>query len=887
MTRQRTAALFLLALIFAPPLFSQDTPPRVTIKAVRLDSPITLDGILTEPVWHRSGYSDFKQKEPNQGEPATERTEVWVAYDEEAIYIAADLHETAPDSIMQVLGRRDAFITADWFVFWVDPYYDRRSGFYFGISAAGTLLDGVLYNDDSDDDSWDGVWEGKVYINGHGWTAEMRIPFSQLRFHQQEQYRWGVNFGRMIGRKNEESYVVYTPRGQSGFVSRFVDLVGMDNVVPPAQVEFLPYVNTRAEYTQAEAGNPFRDGSRYLPGLGGDLKVALGTNLTLDATINPDFGQVEVDPAVVNLSDVETYYPEKRPFFIEGANTFRFGRGGSSTNWSFNWSEPTIFYSRRIGRAPTGSLPGSDYADVPIGTTILSAAKVTGKVNSSVNVGTVHALTAREMADVSLNGSRSRAEVEPLTYYGVARVQQEFNKGHQGLGVMSTYASRFFKDERLRSEMNNNSLFAGLDGWVSLDTNRTWVLTGWGGFSQVWGSKERMVGVQQNSQHYFQRPDAGHVQIDSAATSLGGYAGRLFLVKQKGAVMANAAFGVVSPGFDVNDLGFSWRTDVVNMHVAGGYRWTEPGKLFRRASLTAAFFQNFDFGGNVNWRGVWQSGNLEFHNFWSMFWNYAYNPQTVNNRRTRGGPLMLALPGRQFGLGFSTDSRKQWVFSADAMLYHRTNEPEIMAEVGVEWKPAPSLNVSFSPSFYRDRTRAMWVTAVDDPLATQTYGRRYIFAVLNQTNLAASIRVNWTFTPQLSLQLFLQPLLAAGDYHDFKELRQPKTYNFLEYGKDGSTLTEVRNGEGNVESYDVDPDGAGPAPKFNISNPDFRFSSLRGNAVLRWEYHPGSVLYLVWTQSRSDYENLGEFAFGRSVSRLVNSKADNIFMLKMTYWFSL
>src|SRR5574341_2271739 len=337
------------------------TTTKIKVEAIRLASPIAVDGILSEPVWQNGpGVSQFTQRDPNEGMPPTHQSLVHLAYDDEAIYIGARMFDSAPDSIIARLGRRDAELTSDMFAFFIDSYYDRRSGFYFCLNAAGTMYDGVLYNDEWDDNSWDGVWEGKAKIDEQGWMAEMRIPYSQLRFKKQEQLIWGVNLRRDIARNNERDYLVFTPKNGSGFVSRFADLVGITNVDPPRRFEVLPYVTTKAEYTQHLPGNPFNDGSKYLPGAGADFKLGLGSNLTVDATVNPDFGQVEVDPAVVNLSDVETFFQEKRPFFIEGASIFNFGRGGSNNYWGFNWGDPQFFYTRRIGRAPQGSLEG-DY----------------------------------------------------------------------------------------------------------------------------------------------------------------------------------------------------------------------------------------------------------------------------------------------------------------------------------------------------------------------------------------------------------------------------------------------------------------------------------------------------------------------------------------------
>lgn len=854
-------------------------PPPIT--AERSSTPVTIDGVLDEPVWQRGGYAQFTQRNPNQGELPTEGTEVWVGYDDGSLYIAARLHDASPDSIMQILGRRDVQATADWFSVYIDPYHDRKTGFAFDVSAAGALGDRVLYNDEWDDRSWDGVWEGKARINNDGWTVEMRIPFSQLRFHRQDSYVWGINFRREIGRRNEEDYVVYTPRNESGFVSRFVDLTGITNIPSPRQVEVMPYLNTRADYLQHSAGDPFHTGAHYVPGLGADLKVALGSDLTLDATVNPDYGQVEVDPAVVNLSDVESFFDEKRPFFIEGSNLFDFGRGGSRSYWNFNFPYIQHFYSRRVGRAPHGSTPDADYSDIPIATRILGAAKLTGKPSQGWNLGTIHALTGREYASLESAGARSASEVEPLTYYGVGRVQREFNEGTGAVGAMSTLTLRQFNDDRLRDEMNASALFAGLDGYTFMDADKMWVITGWAGLSRATGTAQQITSLQTNSQHYFQRPDAQHVSVDSTKTSLTGYAMRFWINKQKGHVFSNSAFGIISPGFDVNDAGFIGRSDVINMHTGIGYTWPDPTDWYRSAEIVGSVFRNYDFDGNVTWTGLFLLSSIRFLNYYYLQFNYAYNPQTTNTRRTRGGPLTVNTPGRQFDLSFESDSRKPWIGNFYATTYQADWQRQWYVEGGLQWKPAPNLSVTLAPTIDIERQASQWVDVFDDPTATATYGQRYVFGEMDLTEVAAGIRLNWTFTPELSLQFFAQPLVSSRRFRNFKELARPNSYDFNVFGTETSTLGK------NGATYTVDPDGNGPAASFSFDDPDLTVNSFRGNAVLRWEYRPGSTLYLVWTHNRSQDDDNGTFRFGRSISRLWGAGADNVLMLKFTYWWAL
>lgn len=851
------------------------------VQAQRAGDPITIDGILSEPAWHSPAVTSLYQREPDEGKPATERTEIYLVHDDGALYVAARLFDSAPDSIVSRLVRRDVTVNSDDFAIYLDPYNDGRSGAYFGINAAGTLYDGILYNDDWDDNTWDGVWEGKAVIGSDGWTVEMRIPFSQLRFHAGSRQVWGVNFLREISRKNEKAYLAYTPKNESGFVSRFADLTGIDNIEPPRRLEVLPYVSTKAEYTRRAHNDPFNNGSRYSAGFGADMKFGIGGNLTVDATVNPDFGQVEVDPAVVNLSDVETFFTEKRPFFIEGSTIFEFGYGGSNNNWGFNWGSPNFFYSRRIGRKPQGSVPdNSDFSDVPAGTHILGAAKLTGKLGDSWNIGSINALTKRELADVDTGGHRFEHEIEPLTYYGIFRGQKEFDGGRQGLGFLSSISARSFSDNRLRDELNSSSLGFGIDGWTFLDSAKVWVITGWAGTTYIRGNHTRMLSVQRSSSHYFQRPDADHVEVDSSATHLQGYAGRIALNKQRGNFYVNAAFGFIDPSFNTNDLGFMWRNDLLNGHVVLGYRWTEPTGAYRRINLYVSHFRSYDFGGNQVWAGFWNNSYVQFTNYYSVQTWFAYNPETVSIRRTRGGPASLNPPGYEVGGFVSTDDRKDWILTFETNInnYERDADVGRYYSLGVEYKPASNVSISLRPSYSSYRTSAQWITNMEDATAAHTFGTRYIFGALKQHEVSASIRLNWTFTPHLSLQMYLQPLISVGDYTEIKELARPMSYDFTTYGTDGSTI--ARQGD----DYVVDPDGAGPAGSFTVSDPNFNFKSLRGSAVLRWEYMPGSTIYFVWTQERTDNSDPGRFRFGRDVRHLLRSQPDNIFLVKLSFW---
>jgi hypothetical protein len=858
------------------------------VHAVRLTSPVSLDGALTDSAWQGApGITRLVQSQPLEDAAATESTWVWIAYDDEALYVAARMWDSHPDSIIAPYFRRDDFVPSDFAGVILDPFNDHRTGYEFVITPSGAIMDATMANDGEEDASWDGVWEGRVRRDPQGWTCEMRIPFSQLRFAPGERQVWGVNFARNIARRAEKSFVVIKPKAESGFQSRFPHLVDIEGVKAGRTVELSPYVTGKAEYLVRPTGDPFNDGSRYTPTVGGDLRTSLGSNLTLNATVNPDFGQVEVDPAIVNLSDVESFYQEKRPFFTENSRVFSFGADGPNDSWGMNWPQPTFFYSRRIGRAPQGGVPpASDpdatvFADVPMATHILGAAKLTGRPAPGWNFGTLQALTSRERAKVWTDGFESRTEIEPLTWYGMVRGQREFKDGRNGLGLLSTLAQRRFGDGGvLENDLNRQSLMAGLDGWHFLDPKKGWVLSGWSALSRVAGTVERMQTLQRDPRHYFQRPDAGYLGVKDVP-SLTGFAGRLSLNKQEGNVAFNSAVGVLDPKFDVSDLGYQSYADLVNAHVMTGYKWTKANRWQTESRLCGYLASNWDFGGEWVWSEVGATGHITFVNNHKLDAMADWFPEATANRQTRGGPRMLRRAAGDLGLHYDTDEnrRLQSCTNAGIEVTPATDSYGAYVTPALAWKPSPRLYLSFGPTLERNVVDAQYVTSVEAPtgeVPADFGGRRYVFARLDQTTVAASIRLNVTFTPNLSLQTYVQPYISAGAYTDFKELARAGSYEFIHYGPDAVA---------SPEGMTVTPAGGGTP--FAFGDPSFNFKSLRGNAVLRWEYRPGSVLYFVWTQERSDEEALGDLRFGSSTRRLFDAQADDIFLVKATYYLDL
>src|SRR5688572_25320692 len=486
---------------------------RQTFRAVRTIEPPIIDGRLSDEVWAQAPVADhFTQRDPDEGQAATERTEIRVLYDDDALYVGARLYDTEPARISRRVTARDEDPDADCVTIFLDPRHDHRTGVTFTVTAAGSQHDTVLSNDTFQDASWNAVWTSAVSYDGQGWSAELRIPFSQLRFNPGERLTWGFNVSRFIRRKNETVWLEFWPKNDNGLASRMMHLTSLDGVLPRRRLELAPYTAVRQELVEAKNGDPFNDGARVFGSVGLDVKASVPGGLVVDATINPDFGQAEVDPAVVNLTAYETFFDEKRRFFIEGAEIFNnFGRGGSNTFFGFNNSSPNVFYTRRIGRAPSVSAE-ADFVDAPRAATIVGAAKLTGKTSNGWSIGLIDALTARERARRATGSTRDRTVVEPATNYFVARVQREFARG--GTGFLTTSVVRNLDTTLLKDELSSRAFVFGSDAYYFLDSRKEWVLTGEMSGSHVRGSATAIEELQRSSQRYYQRPDAPHLAVD-------------------------------------------------------------------------------------------------------------------------------------------------------------------------------------------------------------------------------------------------------------------------------------------------------------------------------------------------------------------------------------
>lgn len=849
----RSAALRLLismalTVLLASPARAEAPPARVDAVAV-VDTPnaIRVTGELSDEVWRRATAVDaFVQREPSEGGTPSQRTEFRVAYDASTLFVKVRAFDTEAGRIVSFLTRRDADSPSDWISVLIDSYHDRRTAYEFAVNPSGVKQDRYWFNDNNRDDSWDAVWDVKVSRDESGWTAEFRIPFSQLRFTPTPENTFGFAVSRQIGRLNETSTWPLLARSANGYVSSFGDLGGLTMTAPLKRMEILPYTVGDLT-TQPTNGNPLLKGAAPGASFGIDVKYALTPGLTLTSTINPDFGQVEADPAVVNLSAFETFFSERRPFFVEGSGNLRFGLDCADCNG--------LFYSRRVGRSPHGTdnLPSGDdvYTDIPAQSTILGAAKLTGRIGK-FSIGAMQAVQREESATVLAGSRRFAQPVEPLTSYSVGRVRREF-KNQSSVGGMFTATNR-----RLDSlTFLPASAYTGGVDW-DWRFKSYYSLAGNVVGSSVRGAPQAIDNIQENSRHYFQRPDATAFSLDPARTSLSGTAARIAFSKIGGKrVRFNSNTTIKSPGFDVNDLGFFRRADMKSTGNWLQVRSDTPTRWFRNRNVNFNYFAAWNYDGDRLEQGWNVNTNATFVNNWELGGGYGANEASFDDRLTRGGPGGL---GNRIPLGWlwlNTDSRRPVMLNmffgtgGDGLgSWFRDLNPD------VTFRPMTALTVTTGLRFSWNSSDSQWVSNVTD---TTTH---YVFAHLDQRTVALTWRVNYTMSPTLSLQLYAQPFVSGGEYAGFKEL-----FN----GRDpvyARRFTPVPN------AADL------------VGNPDFNVKSFRTTNVLRWEYKPGSTLFIVWQQARENDDVRGGFRLGRDLHDIFGVAARNVFLVKLSYWLN-
>ncbi|MCI0595909.1 MAG: carbohydrate binding family 9 domain-containing protein [candidate division Zixibacteria bacterium] len=840
-------------------------------KAIRVTNPIKLDGVLSETDWQGPAISGFTQKDPKEGEPASESTKVWFAYDDEALYVGSRMYWSDPKGIRALVSRRDQTGNSERIIISLDTYLDRRTAYTFAVTASGTRADYYHASDEefNRDYSFDPVWEAKTNIDSLGWTAEMRIPLSQLRFNAKEVHTWGFNINRWIPTKNEDDYFVYIPKKETGWSSRFARLNGITGIKPSRRLEVIPYGASDATFTNGrDKNNPFDDGVNLKGRGGADVKMGLGPNLTLDATVNPDFGQVEADPARVNLSAFEIFFDEKRPFFIEG-NQLLQGTG------------PLLYYSRRIGAPPRGRAFG-DFVNQPNTSTILGAAKLTGRLASGLSIGALTALTDQEFAEIhdTATASSSEKQVAPRTGFGVLRLQQEFGPSASTVGLSLTGVGRDLSSSRELYSLLPRQAYTGRTDWNLRFKGGQYVLSGKLGFSNILGDSFAIQRVQTSSAHYFQRPDADHVEFVPGRTSLFGYNSAISFSKNSGKHwLWELSGGAESPGLELNDLGALSTADDIDIFGALRYRETQPGKYFQNYNLAFYTGRGWNFGGIHQYSFLDFENNFTFKNFWSAFLGWEIYPRGFSDNFTRGGPLM------QTALGWSTQAQLSSNFASNTnwYVYGNYSKNEIghwyyYLEGKLGLRTSGRWEFSVLPYYERGVTARQYQTKLAGG-RPETYGSRYVFAFMDQSTLATQFRINYAFTPDLTLELYGEPFAASGKFYNFGELEAAKSRNLRQYGTDGTTVT--RNSDG---SYTVNDTKDTVGGSFDIPNPDFNILSFRSNVVLRWEWLRGSTLFFVWARNLSEFEPQGQLVRPTRLWDAFTAGGDIFVALKISYW---
>jgi len=875
-------SVFIAAILAMAAAAVAAAPPATKIYRTQRINPQApkIDGLLDDPAWEKVPWEGtFVQREPYEGEAPTQTTAFKILYGDDNLYVAVKAFDTEPAKVERRMSRRDD-IDGDWVEVSLDTFHDHRTAFCFAVNAAGVKRDAVAINDSNWDDStdldWDPIWEVETAAGDDGWSAEMRIPFTQLRFANRPDQSWGLEVTRKLFRKNERSLWQHIPKDAAGWVSCFGELHGLAGLKAPRQVELFPYTVGKLRAFPAEAGNPFATGrsSGLYSGLDGKLGVT--GDLTLNFTLNPDFGQVEADPSVVNLTAFETYYEEKRPFFIEGRNILSFKLMGGENDMAGD----NLFYTRRIGRTPQYYPDAGGFVRTPEATTILGAFKLTGKTRSGVSVGVIESLTAEENASVFADGVTDRVAVEPLTNYFGVRLQKDYNQGATTIGGMATAVNRRLDDAHMEF-LHDRAYTGGFDLYHSWK-KRTYYFSLKLVASTVHGSPEALLRTQMSPLRYYQRPDADHVEVDPARTSLSGHGGTVEFGKMGGGhwmYMAGTTWR--SPGLELNDMGFLGASDEIMQWTWAGYRVWKPFAVFRTLNANFNQWLGWNFGGDHMYSGGNVNANFQLKNYWGGGFGINRNFEGLSAAMLRGGPSIRVPGAWNFWSHLETDMRQRVRFSLMASGSRRDNGDSRMLELeaGVIFNPSTAFNISFLPTYAASWTELQYI-------ATPVAGgeNRYVFGRIEQKTVALTVRLNYSLTPDLSIQLYGQPFVSAGKYSRFKAITDPKAHVWADrYHVFGET--EIAYDEAGGE-WRVDENADGTAD-FSFGTPDFNFLQFRSNLVVRWEYRPGSALFLVWSQGRTGYDSLGDFRFGRDFDNLFDVRPDNVFLIKFSYGFQL
>lgn len=843
---------------------------------------LVIDGAIDEASWNQVEWSsDFIQREPIDGAAPTLKTAFKILYDNRSFYVAIRCFDPEPDKIVRRMSRRDGF-EGDWVEINIDSYHDLRTAFSFTASVSGVKGDELVSQDGNNwDTSWNPIWNFKSKIDSAGWVAEIAIPLSQLRFDKAEEQVWGIQFTRRDFRNESRSNWQYNPQNSGVWVSAFGELHGIKNIKPKRQIEIQPYILGQYDVSKKVPGNPFRDGSDATLSGGLDGKIGITNDLTLDFTVNPDFGQVEADPSALNLDGFEIFFEERRPFFVENRNVFNYNI--SNSNAGGNYDSDNLFYSRRIGAAPHlryVDIPSENiYVDQPDFSSILGAAKFSGKTNNGLAIGVLESVTRKEKATIRRNGVDEFQTVEPLTSYSVIRGLQDINEGNTVVGVIATGVNRQLDDISL-DDLHQNAYSGGAD-LLHQWNNKKWRLNASFVGSRVAGSQQAILRTQTGFGHAFNRPDADHLEVDSAATSLSGTGANLSLGNYGNRIQYQIGATYRSPGLELNDIGFLRNADEINQYLWVGLRWNKPFSIFRSFRFNFNQWARWDFGGQPLYQAFNANIGGNFQNFWSINGGLNFEVNDISNTWLRNGPSFRKPQGFGGFLSVGTDSRKRIQQSArmnGGRGYDGTST-SITFGTTTSLQISDGLNISLGVNWNRGFRKDQYVTSREF-----NENQNYIVGEILRKTLSFTLRANFNITPDLTIQYYGQPYISRAGYSDFKLVADPLAQNvnkrLVSFTDDQLIATN------NNKLYSIDQDRNGSID-YSFFSPDFEFVQFRSNLVARWEYIPGSEIFLVWSQGSSAFEN--DFS-GNIVGSLGDNLWDdslvNTFLVKITYRFT-
>lgn len=843
-----------------------------TMPVVEEQAP-NIDGVIDDKGWEIVEWSgDFIEWEPDENTQPSQKTKFKIIYDKKYLYVAFRCYDTEPNKIEKRLSRRDGFV-GDGVALLIDSYNDKRNAFVFLVTAAGVKSDEfATENGDNFDNSWNPIWYTKTNIDAEGWTAEMKIPFSQLKFGKSKEQNWGLECSRMIFRENEWSVWQRIPQDAPGMVSEFGKLRGLIDIQPQKQLEIQPFVVNQMDTYPKEGGNPFRDGSDYILNGGLDAKIGITNDLTLDLTVNPDFGQVDADPGAIALDGFQIFFEERRPFFVENKNIF---------DYEFADSNDNVFYSRRIGRDPQGraNLANGEFSDQPNNTTILGAAKFSGKTKTGWSLGLLESITGKMFAEVDANGERREELVEPLTNYLVGRAQKDFNNRNSYIGGIFTATNR-----KLESNLDflRKAAYTGGFDFKHNWKDRNYYIEGNVVASHVTGSKEAMANTQNSITHLFQRVDAGHVDVDPDRTSMTGTGGKLEMGKAGGGNWRYEG-GVIwrSPELELNDVGFLRQADLIKQYLKVRRLFLKPTNFYRRMQLELEQYTTYNFEGNYNRIQYQFEGSINYKNNWWTEIGGAHKPRIFSNTVLRGGPRWL-WSDENFGyLFFGSDQRKKFNFTL-GYVNSQAAENNFSLERYVmrfRYQPFDAFSLSAEIEYEENPNKTQYVDEVD-----YNGTPRYVTANIDQRTFSTSLRFNYNLNPDLSIQFYGQPFISTGTYTDFNYVNDPASEKL------DNRITVFNSNQisriNNTGSYFVDENLDGNTD-YEIEDPDFSFVQFRSNLVLRWEYIPGSEIFLVWSQGVTGIGDPMDSLGSNLDAQILNQKKDNTFLIKATYRFVL